>query len=190
MLPLLSWMTAGALTVLAVRRSRRRRLSAAGGASRPLPPGTFQVIEQKVVAATEQILATEELPLDNRFGNQPFVSEHEFHRSAAVSMETEWRDHWDGAASAELLHLLKAELQGRLAHTLGVEAGMQISRQVRLKFTVAPGKRVLYRVVWKQTAQRGLFQVGVGRQVHSVPYLVTYGLSHAVHSMAMEEEGA
>lgn len=184
MLPLISLVTIGVLTAVAVSRSKRRRAVL----GKRLPPGTFQVVGQKVVAATEQVLATETVPLDNRFGNQPFVSEHEFHRSATVSIETEAADHWGTSASAELLAALKAELHGRLAHKLGVEAGAQISRHIRLKFTAAPGKKVLYRVVWQQTAQRGLFMVRVGGHLHSVPYLITFGLSHAVHSIALEEK--
>ncbi|MBF0460327.1 MAG: hypothetical protein HQL87_02930 [Magnetococcales bacterium] len=188
MLPLLSLVAAGTLTAVAVVRAKRRSAAGRAQGGRGLPLGTFQVVGQKMVAETEQILATEEVSLDNRFGNQPLVSDHEFCRSATVSIETDWSGHWDGLTSANLLTALKAELQCRLARKLGVEAGTQISRQIRLKFTVAPGKKVLYRVVWKQTAQRGLFEVGVGGQVCTVPYLITFGLAHAVQSVDLADK--
>ncbi len=185
MLPLLSLVAVGAVTAVAMVRSRRR---ADGPVRRKrLSPGSVQVVGQQMLESTDQILATEEVAMDNRFGNQPLVSEHEFCRSATVSIETDWAAHWDSLTSTDLLTVLKAELHGRLARKLGVESGTQISRQIRLKLTVAPGKRVLYRVVWQQTAQRGQFEIGVGRQVHTVPYLITFGLAHAVQSIDMEE---
>ncbi|MEO5348650.1 MAG: hypothetical protein H7836_03265 [Magnetococcus sp. YQC-3] len=187
MLPLLSLIAVGVVTAAAVSRSRQRAAVLRKPRRKALPPGTFQVLGQQLLESTEQILATEEVPLDNRFGNQPFVSEHDFYRSATVSIETEWVGHWDALAGAELLSVIKAELHGRLGRKLGVEAGTQISRQIRVKFTAAPGKKVLYRVVWKQTAQRGSFAVGIGREVHVVPYLITYGLSHAVQSIDLEQ---
>lgn len=125
--------------------------------------------------------------MDNRFGNQPFVSEHEFLRSAKVSMVMQLGNHLGSDAGAALLPVLKAELRSRLARKLGVKMGAQVSRHVRLRFTVEPGKRVLYRVIWKQSAQRGVFDVGVGRHLYQVPYMVTFGLAHVVQSVAMEE---
>ncbi|MBF0400448.1 MAG: hypothetical protein HQL90_06735 [Magnetococcales bacterium] len=187
MLPLLSLVAVGALTVAAVSRSKRRAARLRRSWSEGVGGG-LRVVGQRLVAESERVLATEEVPLDNRFGNQAFVSEHEFFRSATVAIETDCSVGLAAQVGADLLGVLKADLQGRLARKLGVKGGTQISRHIRLKFTAAPGKRVLYRVVWQQTAQRGVFEIGVGRQLHEVPYLVTYGLAHAVESIDMELE--
>ncbi|MEO5364237.1 MAG: hypothetical protein H7838_11530 [Magnetococcus sp. DMHC-8] len=183
MLPLISLVAVGALTAVAYARTRRRAVRRSGWS-----PGHLRVEGQTVLASDERVLATEEVVLDNRFGNQALVSEHEFNQSATVVVESDWTGHRDLMVDADLLAVLKAELHGRLARKLGVTAGSQLVRQIRLKLTAAPGKKVVYRVVWQQTAQRGLLRVGVGRRVHEVPYLIHYGLAHAVQSVDMEGE--
>lgn len=195
MLPFLSFMAVGSIAAAVIRRSRVRDRSDdlwVGDMPRKrrgksLPPGTFQMVAQKIVQEEELVLATEDVPMDNRFGNQPIVSEHEFLRSAKISLELNLDKHLDSAANIALFSALKTELHTRLSRRLGVEMDTQISRHIRLRFTAAPGHKVCYRVVWKQSSQRGLFEVGVGRHVYQLPYMVTYGLSHAVQSIAMDE---
>ena len=191
MLPLLSFVAVGAIAVVTIVRSKRRGVPIVQDfkkkSAKKLPPGTFKIVWQKIVAETEIVLATEDVPMDNRFGNQAFVSEHEFSRSAKVAIKIDLGQQLDSVAGVGLLAVLKAELHSRLERKLGVDMGTQISRHIRLKFTSAPGKKVLYRVVWKQGSQRGLFDVGVGQHIHQIPYMVTYGLTHAVQSIAIED---
>lgn len=194
MLPFLSFMAVGSIAAAVVRRARTRDGSDdlwVGDMPRErhdkrLPPGTFQVVAQKIVYEESLVLATENVPMDNRFGNQPIVSEHEFARSAKVVLALNLGKYLDSVANVSLLSALKTELHTHLARRLGVEMDAQILRHIRLRFTAAPGHKVCYRVVWKQSSQRGLFEVGVGRHVYQLPYMVTYGLSHAVQSIAME----
>lgn len=187
MLPLIALVAVGALTAAAVSRSKRRAAGLRKRWVQGVSPGTFRIVGQKLVESTEQILATDEVPLDNRFGNQSFVSEHEFSRSATVMIEMDWSGSGSLGVEATLLAALKAELNGRLARKVGIESGTQIVRHIRLKFTAAPGKKVLYRVVWKQTALRGEFEIGVGQRVYAVPYMVTFGLAHVVQSIDLAE---
>lgn len=197
MLPLVSFVVVGAVTAAAVRRAKRAgRATVQGGTTvrrhgaRPNrageAPGSFRIVEQTVLPEKAVVLAIDEVPLDNRFGNQPFVSEHDFSRSAKVSVEVALGKQWQAASDLVLPFSLKAALRHQLARKAGVEIGAHISRSVRIRFTAAPGEKVLYRVVWKQGAQRGLFKVKVERRVHTVPYMVTYGLSHEIQSVAVE----
>lgn len=187
MLPLISLVAVGALTAAAVSRAKRRAAGLRRAWVQAGSPDRFRVVGQRVVESTEQILATDDVPLDNRFGNQSFVSEHEFSRSATVMIELDWSGSGSMGVEAGLLATLKADLQGRLSRKVGVESGTQIVRHIRLKFTAAPGKKVLYRVVWKQTSQRGVFEIGVGPRIYGVPYLVTFGLSHVVQSIDLAQ---
>lgn len=193
MLPLLSFVAVGTMAAVTLVRSKRRGASILKAprkkSGKTLSSGTFKIVGQKMQEEAEVVLATEDVPLDNRFGNQPFVSEHEFLRSAKVVIKTELGNHLDSVASMDLLSVLRTELHNRLARKLGVEMGAQFSRHIHLRFTAAPGEKILYRVVWKQSSQRGLFEVGVGRHVHQVPYMVTFGLGHAVQSIAVENLG-
>lgn len=191
MLPLLSFVVVGSLAAVALTRARSRVPVARGPQrkkrGRGLPTGTFQIVGQRMVEETERVLATEDVPMDNRFGNQPFVSEHDFFRSARVSIEMDLGRSLASISSAALFSALKAELHTRLVRKLGVEMDAQVSRHVRLRLSAAPGKKVLYQVVWKQTSQRGLFEIGVGRHLYQVPYMMTFGLSHTVRSIEVED---
>lgn len=199
MLPLLSLLAVGAMTTATIVRSKRRAIlcsrsvrkrSGREGSARGLPPGTFKILGQSMEREVEVVLAREDVPMDNRFGNQPFVSEHEFTRTAKVSINTDLGNLVESESSFRVLSILQAELDSRLLRKLGVAVGAQFSRHIRLKFTAAPGEKVLYRLLWKQSSQRGLFKVGIGRHCHHIPYMVTFGLSYAVQSIAVEQVDA
>ncbi|MBF0610905.1 MAG: hypothetical protein G8345_16470 [Magnetococcales bacterium] len=145
------------------------------------------VINEQVIQEESIILATEDVPLDNRFGNRVLVSEHEFSRSAATTLKI--GQSRDAEVSSEVdVGLLETLLKGKLAKSMGTELGGQISRRVRLKFEADPGKFVHYRVVWKQESRRGILLVQMAGQERQFPYMVTYGLYHSVESLSAPAE--
>ncbi len=190
MLPLIAFVAATTFaTASAIRLSQRSRRARAGKGGRKSADTTFEVVGHQVDSEESAILAVEEVPLDNRYGNKVFVSEHDFSRTAVVSLELESGKQLDSLSRFGFFPSLKLDLQSRLSRDLEVEIGSQMSRHVRVRFAAAPGERIRYRLTWKQNNQRGLFQVAVGRKVHTIPYVVTYGLSHSVESIAVVRDG-
>lgn len=129
------------------------------------------------------VLASEDIPLDNRCGSNVLTSEHEFSRTAVVNMEIDKSRDVGTSFRSGLWKAFEARVSGELSRSMGVKIGSQMTRRVRLRFSVAPEKMVSYRIVWKQESRRGEFEVLVdGKRTYKIPYMVTYGLSHSVES--------
>ncbi|MBF0427599.1 MAG: hypothetical protein HQL94_01640 [Magnetococcales bacterium] len=144
---------------------------------------SIQIVAEQILTEDPVVLATEEIPLDNRFGNKLLSSEHEFARTATVAMKLDRGSKLVSDFKSSLLDFLETRTQLELGKSIGVSAGAEITRRIRLKFAVDPGRFVLYRVVWKQTSRRGIFEIMAGGKMVEVPYLATYGLTHVVESV-------
>ncbi|MBF0381833.1 MAG: hypothetical protein HQL69_12490 [Magnetococcales bacterium] len=189
MLPLL--IPAGVSAVLGVfvgrkvaQYAREERLMK--GHSKAMNKPLFIEIKREYILSDESlILATEDVPLDNRFGNQPITSEHEFVRSASISLEVDRGREIDTAIRTGFWKAFETKAADTLSKSLGSKIGSQVTRRVRLKFSVAPQKEVTYRIVWKQESRRGVMDILVGhKKRYKIPYMVTYGLSHSVESIS------
>jgi hypothetical protein len=146
-------------------------------------PVTVEILKEYIVSDETLVLATEEIPLDNRYGNQPLTSEHEFIRSASITMEVDRNREIGSSLRTSFWKAFETRASGELSKSLGVKVGGQVSRRVRLRFSVRPEMAVTYRIIWKQESRRGEFEVLVGeKQRYKIPYMVTYGLSHSVES--------
>lgn len=143
---------------------------------------SIEVVNHTILEEEPVVLATEEVPLDNRFGNKLLYSEHEFARTASVSLRVEQGRKNSASMRSTLWKLLESQTEGAISNTLDAKVGSQISRRVRLKFSTDPGCLVRYQVVWQQTARRGVLTLAVGSRLVEVPYMVSYGLFHSVRS--------
>ncbi|MBF0191929.1 MAG: hypothetical protein HQL99_12445 [Magnetococcales bacterium] len=150
-------------------------------------PSAIEFLRESITGEDSLVLATEEVPLDNRYGNKVLSSEHEFSRTANISLSIIEHQSSGHHLKAALWILLESMVQKELKKSLHIEFGTQITRRVKINFSTDPGFMVRYRVVWKQTSRRGVFEVKIGSEIHIIPYVVTFGLSHAVESVA---EGA
>ncbi len=148
-------------------------------------PGV-RLVRDAIVEERPIILAAEEIPLDNRFGNKVLVSEHEFVRTATIALSMARDQNNTKGFKASWWPILEGLAQEEVRKTLGVELNTQITRRVKVVFSTDPGHLVRYRVVWKQDSRRGLLEVNAGGGMYAVPYLVTFGLSHAIESIAGE----
>lgn len=149
---------------------------------------SIQTLGHTLVDEKNLVLATEEIPLDNRFGSKPLESEHEFAHTATISLQIGRTGKTSVGFKSSLLKALESRTEGEINKSLGIEVGSRISRRVRLKFATDPGKCVRYRVVWSQQSRRGVFDVQIGKRIVGIPYMVAYGLSHAVESINVLEE--
>ncbi|MEI6413286.1 MAG: hypothetical protein WCP34_03360 [Pseudomonadota bacterium] len=150
---------------------------------------TLRLLRESVIEERPIVLATEEIPLDNRFGNKILVSEHEFVRTATITLSMARDQVTTAGLKANWWPILENMAQEEIKNTLGIELNTQITRRVKVIFSTEPGHLVRYRVIWKQDSRRGLLEVNVGGEVYAVPYLVTFGLSHAIESIAGESRG-
>jgi hypothetical protein len=174
--------------IKAIRDSGRQ--SDVGDSQRRTPPqslppnagiGRYDLADERSV-----VIATEDVPLDNRHGNSTLTSEHEFSHTATSSLRLDRQQELGGHLQAGAWSLLEAQVQAQVSKSLGIEVGQQITRRVVLKFEAKPGNVVHYRVLWKQTARSGSLEIVAGRDTLRVPFTVTYGLYHAVESLAAE----
>ncbi|MBF0626967.1 MAG: hypothetical protein HQL91_01980 [Magnetococcales bacterium] len=157
-----------------------------------LPTATsssIQFLGETVVREDSIVLATEEVPLDNRHGNKVLSSEHEFTRTANIRLEVGQQMAQANQFKGSIWMVLESMVQKELKRNLQIEFGTQITRRVKITFSTDPGFMVRYRLIWKQTSRRGFFDVRVGAEKHVIPYLVTFGLYHAVESLAEGGDG-
>ncbi|MBF0116130.1 MAG: hypothetical protein HQM04_13965 [Magnetococcales bacterium] len=154
-----------------------------GSRSERAPVTLIEVVGEQLIQEESVILATEDVPLDNRHGNKVLTSEHEFVRTAEISFAVDRSLERSNQVKSSVLRLVDGLVEKELKKTLHIEFGTQVTRRVKIHFSTEPGQRVRYRLVWKQTSRRGIFYVNVGAERHMVPYVVTFGLSHTVESL-------
>ncbi|HIJ84156.1 MAG: hypothetical protein HW380_1226 [Magnetococcales bacterium] len=143
-----------------------------------------EIIRDHVFSDESLILACEDVPLDNRFGDRVLSSDNEFSRTATVALDLDRSSEVNSSLRSGFGKMFSSEIAGELSKSMGVKIGSQISRKIRLSFSVSPHKKVIYRVVWKQESRRGEFDIMVNdKRRFRVPYLITYGLSHSVESI-------
>ncbi|MBF0123871.1 MAG: hypothetical protein HQL60_00885 [Magnetococcales bacterium] len=165
---------------------KRKRVAAAPPRAALSSP-TIQLLRESVIQENPIILAVEEIPLDNRFGNKMLVSEHEFARTATIELTLGQNRQAATEIKTHMWRLLENMAQEELRRSLNIEVGAQISRRVKITLSTEPGAMVRYKVVWKQDSRRGLFDVKIGNTIHSIPYTVAFGLSHTIESLAGEK---
>ncbi|MBF0189399.1 MAG: hypothetical protein HQL50_15860 [Magnetococcales bacterium] len=147
----------------------------------------IELQREYVIKDDTLILAEEDVPLDNTHGNRVLVSEMEFARSANVSLQIDRRGGTSSSWHAGLWSTLDSWTSGQISRSLGVQVGGQVTRRVVLRLSCDPGRQALYRVIWKQQSRRGVLEARVGRKVIEIPYLVNYGLSYSLESIAQPE---
>ncbi len=143
----------------------------------------FQFVADRMLSEIDVISTEEEIPLDNRHGSSPLVSEHEFTRTVTNSFIINKKQITDGRIKTSLWTLIETEVQKNLSKSIGVEFGEQVTRRVTVKLEAAPGKLVRYKLIWKQKKREGTALVNVEKKQLQVPYSSTFGLFHAVESM-------
>ncbi|MBF0138056.1 MAG: hypothetical protein H7833_09905 [Magnetococcus sp. DMHC-1] len=132
------------------------------------------------------LLATEEIPLDNRQGSHNMVSEHEFSRSAKVELDLSRNHEVEGGFSADLWKIVQNKASLAVSKRWGIKVGSEIKRRVTLRFTVGAGCMVCHHIRWKQNLRRGVFRIAHPHGTLKLPYMVSYGLSHEVVTVAAD----
>ncbi|MBF0614921.1 MAG: hypothetical protein G8237_12070 [Magnetococcales bacterium] len=143
----------------------------------------IELVGEQLIQEESVILAIEDVPLDNRYGNKVLTSEHEFTRTAEISFAVDRSQERSNQVKSSVLRLVDGLVEKELKKTLHIEFGTQVTRRVKIHFSTEPGQMVRYRLTWKQTSRRGIYYVNIGAERHVVPYVVNFGLSHTVESL-------
>lgn len=186
MLPFISFGVISVASVVMGRRFSDARKKRRPKTTQPKTASSVQILAQRVVEEKKLTLATENIPMDNRFGNRLLSSEHEFSQTASVSLTLGDSRRVAATQKSALWKLLESKTELEIGKNLGVEVGSQVIRRVRLKFATDPGQFVRYQVVWQQQSQRGFFEIRAGKHRLQLPYMIAYGLTHTVESLPGE----
>jgi hypothetical protein len=145
-------------------------------------PTLIQFEEERNVQESEEVVGTEEYPLDNRFGDQAFTTEREVSRESTNELSVDTSSNLGGGVTLEVLSAIKAEIDAQVARQIGQKIGEKVTERQKLKFSVGPKSSVLYKVVWKRKVRSGERRYLSGRKSVTVPYRINYGLSCEVRT--------
>ncbi|MBF0621328.1 MAG: hypothetical protein HQL54_05325 [Magnetococcales bacterium] len=151
---------------------------------------SIEFIRETIHPEPPIVLSTEEVPLDNRFGSNTLISEHEFARTATVQLRLGQTEQTSKLSKANWWPILEGFIQKELGKNRGVEFGSQIARRVKITFSAEPGKFILYKVIWKQESCRGSLLIRVGHRAYKIPFFIAYGLSHSIESLEEKQKSA
>lgn len=146
----------------------------------------INLIDDHDINEQNLVIGIEEVPLDNRYGSSVLVSEHEFSKKARRAVKFERNSALEASLKGNILSIIEAEACGKIAENIGIDLQQEEFRRVTLRFEAAPGKMVLYRVIWKQTQRTGKAQIQLAKGTVRLPYVAVYGLSHSIESISLE----
>lgn len=144
----------------------------------------IKFIYDNIIKEGNIIISSEEIPLDNRFGNSPIISEHEFSKTITTDLKINKTNELNAGLTIKAWDLLETELRINLNKSIGIQIGGQVTRKVTIKLEAAPGKFVNYRLIWKQHERKGLANININNKQIELPYTTTYGLFHSIESIS------
>lgn len=150
-------------------------------ASQEVSP-SFEILGESNVREYTEIVDTEKLPLDNRYGSDVLVIEHEFSKTVTSDISVETTQQIEGQVGLEFLNLLKAEVAALLSRKIGFNSGESTTRRCTLRFSVKPGDFVIYTIVWKRKVRSGAYTISVGNRSVVLPFDARFGLEYEVTS--------
>jgi hypothetical protein len=157
-------------------------------ADAPAPAQAPQFQRELNVLETDEVIGTEEYPLDNRFGDLALTTERQISKASTNECSVETSGQFNANVSGTILSVIKAEIAGQLSSQTGSKIGETVTESQTLHLSVGPKAAVLYRVLWKRRVRAGerVYQVGTGEI--TVPYRMTYGLSCEVRSQELKSQ--
>jgi len=155
-----------------------------GPVKRVSVPSSIQFIRELSVQELEEVVGTEEYPLDNRFGDQAFTTVHQVSRESTNELSLDTSSQLSGKVGLEVFSAIKAEIEAQVSRQTGQKIGEKVTESQTLTFSVGPKSSVLYQVVWKRKIRSGERLYLSGTNQVTVPYRINYGLSCEVRTLA------
>lgn len=143
---------------------------------------TLQFVKEINVHDSEEIIGTEQYPLDNRFGDQPFTTVREVSRESTNELSIDTGSRLGGKVGFEVLSAIKAEMETQVSQQMGQKIGEKVTERQTLTFSVGPKSSVIYEVVWMRKIRSGERLYLTGGNIITIPYRLNYGLSCEVRT--------
>jgi len=143
-----------------------------------------QFIKELSVEESEEIVGTEQYPLDNRFGDQAFTTVRQVSRESTNELSIDTSSQLGGKVGLDVLSAIKAELEAQVSQQSGQKIGEKVTESQTLTFSVGPRSSVLYEVVWRRKVRSGERLYVLGGNSITIPYRINYGLSFEVRTLA------
>lgn len=158
--------------------------------AKPAPAvASIQFVKELNMQESEEVIGTEEYPLDNRFGDQAFTTVRQVSRESTNELSIDKTVQFGGKVSLDVFSAIKAEIETQVSRQTGQKIGEKVTESQTLTFSVGPKSSVLYQVVWKRKIRSGERQYLSGGSPVTVPYQISYGLSCEVRTQAQTASG-
>jgi hypothetical protein len=155
---------------------------AAAAVERHAAPAQIQFVREVGVLESEEVVGTEDYPLDNRFGDETFTSVHQVSRESTNELSIDTTTQVTGTAGLTLFSAIKAEIEAQVSQQTGLKIGETVTESQTLTFSVGPKSSVIYQVVWKRRVRSGERLYLSGGNQMTVPYRISYGLTYEVRT--------
>lgn len=160
------------------------------GPTKAAPPrAAIQFVKDLSVQESEEIVGTEQYPLDNRFGDQTFSTVRQVSRESTNELSIDTRSQLSGKIGFDVLSAIKADIEAQVSQQTGHKIGEKVTESQTLTFSVGPRKSALYEVVWKRKVRSGERLYLSGSDRVTVPYRINYGLSCEVRTQEQSGGG-
>jgi hypothetical protein len=143
-------------------------------AAPPLAP--VQFVKELGASESEEIIATEQYPLDNRFGDQAFSTVRQISRESTNELSIDTRNQLGGKIGLDILSAVKADIEAQVMQQTGHKIGEKVIESQTLTFSVGPKSSVLYEVVWKRKVRSGERLYYLAGNPVAVPYRINFGI--------------
>jgi hypothetical protein len=146
-----------------------------------------QLIEDVKATETSEVIAVEDYPLDNRFGDSPFSTDRQVSKETINELSLQTTNQLSGTLNIAFLAAVKAEVTAQVSRQTGYKTGEKATESLTLHFSVGPRSAVVYQVIWKRRVRTGEWHCLVDGRDVTVPYRVSYGLSCEVQTQEMKK---
>jgi hypothetical protein len=150
----------------------------------PTPNVALQFVKDLNVQDSNEIVGTEQYPLDNRFGDQPFITVRQVSRESTNELSIDTSGKLTGKVDLDVFSVIKAEIEAQVSRQTGAKLGEKVTESQTLTFSVGPSSSVVYEVVWKRKVRSGERLYVLGGDPVTIPYRIYYGLSCEVRTLA------
>ena len=141
-----------------------------------------RLIREEVSSEAVNEFASDEFPVDNRFGLDAVKIEQEVSKTLSITLTCEERELLKVGISATVVGVLKSQISTDLSRRLHLTIGEAVTKRHTVRFSVRAGDAVIYELKWKNKVRDGVYLASVdGKQVR-VPYQICFGLTYKLTS--------
>jgi len=127
---------------------------------------SIRLLDVKEESRYEELVTTQQIPLNNRNSNTPLVAEREFIREATKSV------HADVSFGVGYDYYVVLNLETRF----GIKREDKIIERIMVRMEAAPGEFKIYTIIWKEVWVKGYAEFDMGNHREKIPFRLKSGL--------------